>query len=145
MPVVLELWGGEGVLEANVERVEPLGFTRVSSLGVEEKRVSVVADLVSPKPAWESLGAGYRVLAQFIVWESDDVLQVPTSALFRKTDSDGWAVFVIEEGQAVRRDVSIGQQSGLSAEVVSGLAEGDVVIVHPASTLEEGMSVEARP
>ncbi len=144
MPVLLEQWGGDGSLKAKVERVEPQGFTRVSSLGVEEKRVTVVAELVSAITEWETLGSGYRVLARFVVWESDDVLQVPTGALFRTPGGDGWGAFVIEDGRAVLRTVEIGHQSGLSAEVISGLAEGETVIVHPASTLEEGARVKGR-
>jgi HlyD family secretion protein len=140
--VLLDQWGGEALLEAVVERVEPQGFTEVSSLGVEEKRVTVVADLTSPPDAWAGLGAGYRVLARFVLWEGDEVLQVPTSALFR-TD-DGWAVFVVAGGAAVRRAVEVGHQTGLAAEVVSGLAEGEAVIVHPGNTIAEGTRVAPR-
>jgi HlyD family secretion protein len=140
--VVLEQWGGEVPLEAAVSRVEPQGFTDVSSLGVEEKRVTVIAGMTSPPERWSGLGAGYRVLAQFVVWEADDVLLVPLSALFR-TD-DGWAVFVLQNGEAIQRSVDIGQQSGLSAEVLSGLQEGEEVIVHPANDLEDGTRVERR-
>ncbi len=138
--VLLDQWGGDELLEAVVQRVEPIGVTRISSLGVEEQRVTVVSNITSPPDRWQALGSGYRVVARFILWESDDALQVPAGALFR-TD-DGWAVFVVEDGRAVRRDVEIGHQSGLAAEVVSGLSEGDQVIVHPPSDLEEGARVE---
>lgn len=138
-PVLLEQWGGDAVLDAVVKRVEPQGFTQISSLGVEEKRVTVVADLTAPP---EALGAGYRVLARFVVWEGDDVLLVPTSALFR-TD-EGWAVFAIEGGEAVLRSVEIGHQTGLLAEVVSGLEEGEDVIVHPENDLSAGTRVAPR-
>ncbi|MDZ4699348.1 MAG: efflux RND transporter periplasmic adaptor subunit [Rhodothermales bacterium] len=139
--VMLDRWGGEGVLKAVVTRVEPQGVTTVSSLGVEEKRVAVVADLVSPAAHRAGLGSGFRVLAQFVIWESDDVLLAPTSALFR--EDGGWAAFVDEGGKAVKRAVEIGHQAGLTAEVLSGLSEGDEVIVHPPNNLEEGVGVEA--
>ena len=138
--VLLDQWGGDELLEAVVQRVEPIGVTRISSLGVEEQRVTVVSNITSPPDRWQALGSGYRVVARFILWESDDALQVPAGALFR-TD-DGWAVFVVEDGRAVRRDVEIGHQSGLAAEVASGLSEGDQAIVHPPSDLEEGARVE---
>ncbi len=38
--------------------------------------------------------------------------------------------------------VEIGHQAGLTAEVLSGLSEGDEVIVHPPNNLEEGVGVE---
>lgn len=137
--VELDQWGGEEPLEAVVDRIEPQGRTSVSALGVEEQRVTVVATLVSPPEQWAGLGSGYRVLTRFIVWEDDDVLQVPTSALFR-TD-DGWAVFVAEDGVATRRRVDVGQQSGLTAQVTSGLEEGETVIVHPGNELEDDTRV----
>jgi HlyD family secretion protein len=82
------------------------------------------------------------VLARFVVWEGDDVLQVPTGALFR--GPDGWAVFVIENGRAVVRSVILGQQSGLAAQVISGLLEGETVIVHPPAAVEDGKRVRPR-
>lgn len=141
--VLLDQWGGETPLDAVVRRIQPQGFTKVSSLGVEEQRVNVVAGITAPPQVWAArLGSGYRVLARFIVWEDPNVLQVPSSALFRV--GDGWAVFVVEDGKAVRKQVTIGQQAGLAAQVLEGLAEGDQVIVHPANEIEEGIKVEPR-
>jgi len=137
--VRLEDWGGEGVLEARVKRVEPQGFTEVSSLGVEEKRVRVVAELVSPPAARPGLGVGYRVLAEFVLWEEADVLKVPVAALFRT--ADGWSVFTVEGGRASLRPVEIGRQGGLEAEVLSGVSAGERVIVHPPNETEEGARV----
>lgn len=139
--VLLDDWGGDIPLEAVVQRIEPQGFTAVTALGVEEQRVPIVAGVQSDLEVWEEvLGAGYRVLARFVVWESDDVLQVPTSALFRY--GEGWAVFVIEGGRAVRRPITVGQQSGLAAQVVDGLEEGERVIVHPSNTIADGVRVD---
>jgi HlyD family secretion protein len=136
--VLLDQWGGGDTLRATVKRVQPQGVTEISSLGVEEKRVTVVAELDSSAAG---LAAGYRVLARFIVWEGDNLLLVPTSALFRS--AGGWSVFSMEDGVAVRKSVQIGHQTGLMAEVLSGLEEGDEVIVHPANTIEEGTRVES--
>jgi HlyD family secretion protein len=132
-------WGGPAQLEARVRRIEPQGFTRVSSLGVEEQRVPVIATLTSPPEMWRSLGVGYRVLARFVVWSEPRVLQAPSGALFRTTD--GWAAFVVAGGRARRRAVTIGQQAGLATQIVSGLQEGDIVIEHPANAVADGMRV----
>ncbi len=140
--VLFERWGGDVPLEGRVRVVEPVGFTKVSALGVEEQRVLVIADIVSPAPAWHRLGDGYRVDAVFILWERDDVLQVPTSALFRY--EQGWAVFVVENGRAQRRSVELGHRSGLAAEVVSGLTQGELVITHPDDSVEGGTRVRQR-
>ncbi|HIE55657.1 MAG TPA: HlyD family efflux transporter periplasmic adaptor subunit, partial [Chromatiaceae bacterium] len=81
--VVFHRWGGEKPLDGRVRIVEPVGFTKVSALGVEEQRVLVISDITSEPAQWKSLGDGYRVEAEFILWASDNVLQIPASALFR--------------------------------------------------------------
>jgi HlyD family secretion protein len=140
--VMFERWGGEGVLEGVVRVIEPAGFTKVSALGVEEQRVWVIVAFTSPPERWQRLGDGYRVEASFIVWEANDVLQIPASALFR--DGEGWAAFVIEQDKAVKRRVEVGQRSGLAAQVLGGLQAGERVIVHPDDRVREGVRVVAR-
>ncbi len=80
--VRLNHWGGDAPLAGRVRLVEPSGFTKLSALGVEEQRVNVIIDLIDPPEKREQLGDGFRVDCEVIVWEADDVLQVPTSALF---------------------------------------------------------------
>jgi HlyD family secretion protein len=140
--VFFERWGGEKPLEGRVRTIEPFGFTKVSALGVEEQRVLVIADFTDPRELWERLGDGYRVEAVFVLWENEDVLQVPASTLFRY--ADGWAVFVIEEGRARRRVVEVGHRSGLTAEIVSGLTASERVIPHPGNEIEDGTELTVR-
>ena len=132
-------WGGEGTLEARVRRVEPSAFTKISALGVEEQRVNVVADLVTPEPR---LGDRYRVEARIVVWESDDVPKIPASALFRR--GDAWSVFTVEGGVARLRPVEIGHLAAFEAEVLGGLEPGAAVILHPSDRVRDGVRVAAR-
>jgi len=140
--VVFTRWGGDDSLEGVVQRIEPSGFTKISALGVEEQRVPVIAILTSPETVWSRLGAGYRVEASFILWQGNDVLQVPTSSLFRY--NDGWAVFVVDGGIARRRPVDLGHRTGLRTEITSGLQPGEQVIAYPDETIEDGTPVEPR-
>jgi len=140
--VVLERWGGEPALEGAVRVIEPTGFTKVSALGVEEQRVWVIVDLLSPRDAWARLGDGYRVEARFILWEGEEVLQVPAGALFRH--DGGRALFVVEGERARLRQVEPGRSSGLATEIRAGLEPGEVVIAHPDDRLGEGVRVTAR-
>jgi HlyD family secretion protein len=142
MRVELHRWGGENPLQGRVRTVEPVGFTKISALGVEEQRVLVISDITSEPAQWESLGDGYRVEAEFILWQSDDVLQIPASALFRF--NDGWAVFVMDNAKAIRREVKVGQRNGLSAQILQGLTEGERVITHPDNTVDDGVPVKQR-
>ncbi len=141
MRVLFERWGGEP-LEGRVRTIEPAGFTRFSALGVEEQRVLVIADFVSPPPQWQRLGDAYRVEARFILWAEDEVLQVPTSALFRRNGQ--WAAFVVERDEARLRSVSVGRQSGLESQILEGLAEGETVITHPDDAIADGVRVAPR-
>ena len=140
--VVFTRWGGERELNGRVRRVEPAGFTKVSALGVEEQRVWVVTDFTSPPEEWERLGDGYRLEASFVVWEEDNILQVPASALFR--EGDGWAVFLVADGQAKKRGVEVGQRNGLRAQVLAGVVEGERIVVHPDDQVNEGVRVVSR-
>jgi len=139
MPVRLERWGGPQPLQARVRTVEPAGFTKVSALGVEEQRVWVVADIVSPPAQWRTLGDGYRVDASFVLWRGQQVLQVPASAVFRR--GDGWAVFLVRNGRLRVQPVRVGHGSGLATQILSGLARGDTVVAHPGNELREGVRV----
>lgn len=140
--VLVEQWGGETPLEGKVRRVEPSGFTKISALGVEEQRVNVVIDLVSPREQWATLGDGFRVEVRIVVWEKDDVLKVPTGALFRR--GKDWAVFVVKAGHAEERRIVLGQRNGFEAEVLEGLAAGDQVVLHPSDQISAGVPVELR-
>ncbi len=141
--VLIEKWGGTGSLSATVARIEPWGFTKHSALGVEEQRVNTIIRFDETNPTHASgLGHGFRVEARIIVWEEDDALIVPSSALFR--EGQAWAVFLIKDGRAKLHRVDIGQNNGIQAQVVKGLKSGDNVILYPASHLNNGVRVEQR-
>jgi HlyD family secretion protein len=140
MDVQFERWGGEQPLQGIVRNVEPVGFTKTSALGVEEQRVLVISDFTSPAEQLQSLGDGYRVEARFILWHEDDVLQVPASSLFRY--NNGWAVFVVKDNRAQRQSVEVGQRNGVTAQIIEGVEQGEMVINHPNDDVEDGVSVK---
>lgn len=142
MQVLFERWGGDKPLQGTVRMVEPAGFTKFSALGVEEQRVLIISDFTSPVEEWRRLGDGYRVEAKFVLWREDNVLQVPASSLFRF--GEGWAVFVVDDQRALRREVTVGHRNGLVAQISAGLEEGDTVINHPSDEVEDGVRVESR-
>lgn len=140
MRVLFERWGGKAPLEGKVRIVEPSGYTKVSALGVEEQRVNVISDILSREE--DRLGDGYRLDARFVLWEGDRVLQVPSSALFRH--GEGWAVFRVEAGKASVRPVEAGRRGGMDTEILSGLSEGDRVVLYPDDRIGEGVRVRVR-
>lgn len=141
-PATIDDWGGPGILNAKVRRVDPAGFTKVSALGIEEQRVNTILDITDPPEKWTQLGHDFRVFVRITVWHSDDALTVPLSALFRQNNK--WAVFKVADGTAALTPVSIGQLNNERAEVVEGLAPGDRVILHPSDRVVSGAAVEER-
>ncbi|GAB4193122.1 MAG: HlyD family efflux transporter periplasmic adaptor subunit [Wenzhouxiangellaceae bacterium] len=137
--VIFDRWGGGADLDGIVRVVEPGGFTKVSALGVEEQRVRVVADLVSPYAQWEALGDGYRIEARFVTWQGDDVLHVPNGAVFRH--GEGWAVFAVSDQRAWLRPVGIGHRGETATEILSGLQAGEQVLNHPDEAVADGVRV----
>ena len=138
--VWLDQWGGESPLEAKVRLVEPAAFTKVSALGVEEQRVNVMADLVTPIDARRSLGDGYRVEARIERARRLDTLAVPAGALFQRDRT--WMTFVVHGGSAKLQEVSVGLSNGMMTEITSGLNAGDAVIVYPGDKLGDGSRVQ---
>jgi HlyD family secretion protein len=142
MQARIDRWGGDEVLEGRVRRVDPSGYLKISALGVEEQRVDVVVDFDDPREAWEALGDEYRIEVAVVIWQTDDALRLPVSALFRH--QEGWAVYTVRDGRGHLTPVEIGHRSDLTAEVLKGLEAGEKVVVHPPDGLEDGWRVEGR-
>lgn len=136
----IDHWGGERSLEAVVRLVEPSAFLKISALGVEEKRVNVIADFVDPWESRKELGDGYRIEARIVVASTDeDSLKIPAGALFRQTDS--WHVYRMDDGVARLTPVEVGKTNGLESEIIKGLGAGDVVVNHPTDRVRDGVAV----
>jgi HlyD family secretion protein len=140
--VAIKNWGGDTELKGKVKRIDPVGFSKVSALGIEEQRVNVVIDLVSPHENWSRLGHGYQVDVAIVLWEEDKVLNVPLTAIFR--DGTDWAIYVVKDGMVDKRQLKIGQINNLIAQVVTGINEGEQYIIYPTDRIFEGVHVEAR-
>jgi HlyD family secretion protein len=138
--VEFEQWGGGAPLLGRVRLVEPSAFTKVSALGVEEQRVNVVADLLTPMEERRNVGDNFRVEARIIIWEAADALKVPAGTLFRQGDQ--WATFFINNGCARLRPIRAGQSSGTETQILDGLKAGEQVILYPGSRVRDGQRVK---
>ena len=138
--VELEQWGGAGPLAARVRLIEPAAFLKISALGVEEQRVNVVVDFVTPYEQRRNLGDNFRVEARIVIWESDRTLKAPAGALFRR--GQNWAAFVLAGGRAELRRVSVGRTSGSETQILDGLKAGDEVILYPGDRVHDRQRVK---
>ena len=140
--VAIEHWGGPGVLAGRVRRVEPAAFTKISTLGVEEQRVNVLIDIVSPPQDWTGLGDAYQVDTRITVFTRDDATIIPSGALFRT--GENWNVYVVSDGRAQRRTVELLRRSGRFAAVTAGVQSGEHVIIYPSDRVASGIRVQMR-
>ncbi len=139
---IVERWGGPRPLEARISKIEPSAYTKVSALGIEEQRVDVVFELLTPPDERAALGDGFSVYLRVIEWQAEEVLKLPMSALFRNGDT--WAVFVAGNGQARLRPVEIGRSNSDEAEVLGGIEAGEQVILHPGAQIGDGVRIVRR-
>jgi HlyD family secretion protein len=130
-------WGGRDVITARVRRVDPAAFTKVSALGLEEQRVRAILDLDSPLPP--GLGHDFRVTVSIDIWQGQNVITVPSTALFRTGAS--WAVFAVRSGRTYLTRVTPGPSDETRTVIEQGLAEGQAVVIQPSDVLRDGVRV----
>jgi HlyD family secretion protein len=147
----VDLYGstvGATPARGTVRRVEPAGFPKISSLGVEQQRVTVVV-AIHPSDSTRlqtegRLGVGYRVQVRITTSANPNALVVPRSALVRGP-AGGWRIHVVRGGLARVQVVQVGLMNDERAEVTSGLRAGDLVILVPESDLADGVRVRPIP
>lgn len=140
-PATLNNWGGPDSLQARVRLVEPSAFTKVSALGVEEQRVNVVLDIVSPREHWQALGDNYKVDVSVPVLASEDATMVPVGCLFPRGSRQ--ALFVLDGGRARLHEVELVARNGRDAWIRIPLKPGTRVIAYPPASLRDGDRVRA--
>lgn len=128
-----------------VDAIYPAGFTKVSSLGIEQQRVKVVVKFAPGEleriEKTQDLGVGYRVRVRIVTAEKAETLVVPRSALFRGPDG-GWQVFAVRDGKAKLVGVEVGLMNDEHVEIVKGTARGELVVLAPESTLIDGARIK---
>ena len=139
-PALLSNWGSPQPLPARVRLVEPAAYTKVSALGVEEQRVNVVLDLLSPREQWSALGDGYKADVRIVVQTEKDALKVPVSALF--PSGARAALYAMEKGRARLHEVEVLARNGSEAWIRGELAPGTELILFPPSSLKDGERVK---
>jgi HlyD family secretion protein len=144
---VVDVYGpaiGPEPVRAKVARIYPAGFTKLSSLGVEQQRVKVVirftAERLKQLRDERSLGVGYRVRVRIYTAEKSQALVVPRSALFRGPSGD-WQVFAVRGDVAVLQTIAVGLINDEIAEVTAGLESDEWVVLAPEATLHAGARV----
>ena len=137
---------GEGVL-GTVYQIYPAGFTKISSLGVEQQRVKVIvrfASQVVQQLRQLEVGVDYRVRVRIFTDQQPQALVVPRAALFRGPDGT-WQLFAVAGNKAQLQSVEVGLMNDAAAEITSGLEAGQQVILAPDTNLTHGRRIKPIP
>ncbi len=130
--VELRVEGDAGVYPGRITRLSP-------ALTEQDRMLLVEADVPNPG----NLRPGLFASARIIVNDREEVPTVPTNAIVTFAGLE--KVVVVQDGQALEKDVSTGRRRGDRVEVVSGLGPEESVVLDPAG-LRTGqrVSVDAR-
>ncbi|WP_066501564.1 efflux RND transporter periplasmic adaptor subunit [Abyssisolibacter fermentans] len=125
-------------LSGKVDKIYPKAFSKISDLGIQQKRVRVDVDIQNIS----QLRIGYDIDTKFRLWSKNDVLLVPDNTVFELNDAK--YVFIVEDDKAKLKKIEIGLEGEDYIEVKSGLNEGDIVIISPNEDIKEGINIKEK-
>lgn len=141
--VFLSSIGSPDIIQAKINYIEPQGFTKKSSLGVEEQRVNVIMSLPEKRPP--TLQAGYRLDAQFLISSArdKDALIIPRFSVLQDVTGKFY-VFKVVRNRLVKQMVEIGIDTDTEIAITRGLTVNDTIVSQPTTDAAEGMKVKTR-
>lgn len=128
-------------LDAHPGKTYPGKISRVYP-GLNEKTRTRTVEAALTEPAVLLPGMFARI--EVILARIPETVTVPANSLVPAPDG-GYAVFVLEAGKAVRRNLNVGEEIDGRVHVLSGLQAGDQVIVAGHEKLKNGAAVKAEP
>jgi len=141
---------GDAVQVSAEALVDPVNGTIIEiapaaiSRGLEQVRAKIIRTKVRLDDNEHSdvLRPGMEVDVNGSVLLVEDALLIPLEALMER--DDGPSVFVVRGGTARQTEVSTGRRTYEFVQVISGLEEGDMVVVSDKDDLKDGQRVRAR-
>lgn len=124
-------------LKGKLSKIYPKAYSKLSDLGIEQKRVKVEVELLEHS---DLLGLGFDIDVKIISEKSDDALRVPKDSVF--TINDSHYVFIVQNSKAYLKEIKIGLEGEDYVEVLSNLDEGDTVIISPSDEISDGGAVK---
>ena len=111
--------------------------------GIDLQRASVEVKLRVPKPP-DYLRQDMTISADIEVARRENAVTIAAGSVHNITGPKPWVLKAVA-GRAKRTDVQLGIVSGGKAEVVAGLAEGDLVIPASNTKIKLGQRVRVSP
>jgi len=131
----IKVKGIEGEYDGTVTKIGEIAGVTTSGVNVESK-VEIEITISNPD---NMIKAGYEADAEIILQEKDDALTVSYDCI--REDEKGKYVFTVVEGKALKKYVKAGVETDFDVEILDGLTKGDICIVNPPETLNDGDAV----
>ncbi len=125
-------------LAGKIEYVAPIAEVAATSQG-EQTQVKVRVRVETGQGVGQ-LKPGFNVNLKVILQQKDEALLIPYEALVENDGKD--LVYVVgQDGIVAAREVQIGLSNELFMEIVSGLEEGEEVVLSPGEQIKDGVKV----
>lgn len=132
----IKLGGGEKKYKGVVDRINPTAKKVIMGIS-QETGIPVDVTIINPD---NDMRIGFDVDVEVMTASKTNALYIPYEAVI--TDKNGNdRVFTVEGESAVLKNIKTGIESDFYVEVVSGLSEGENVILNPPTELKDGSTV----
>ncbi|MCR5404546.1 MAG: efflux RND transporter periplasmic adaptor subunit [Butyrivibrio sp.] len=122
--------------EGEVQKISGTATKNTNGVAVVDTKIRVTNP---DKDIILGVEANNKIHAQ----KAEDTIVLPYE--YVQTDSESDFVYVVDNGVAVRKNVTIGISSSSEAQITDGLSVGDKVIISDVSNLQEGTLVQVAP
>jgi HlyD family secretion protein len=126
---------GDREFGGKVISVSPIAQAQPSLQG-NQTTVQAKVQLDQSDPA---LKPGFSVSLTVITSSKPNVLQMPQEAVF--TQDKLKYVYIVDQGTLSQKQVTTGITGDINVEILSGINEGDQVVLNPSKNLREGLKV----
>jgi multidrug efflux pump subunit AcrA (membrane-fusion protein) len=99
----------------------------ISPIGTVRAGVVFYDTTITLEGAVDKLGDGMSATAEVIIERRDDVLLIPNRAIRGTWENPAVRVYI--DGQEEEREITLGLSDGINTEVLSGLEEGEEVVL----------------
>ncbi len=127
-PDVIAGQTAQAVIEPLPDHTWPVEIVEVGGMAVSRGNSTVVVVTGKLPEADSSILVGYTAEMEISTASAFDVLRVPITCLLESPR--GWMVMKVADGQTGLQPVTIGVRSDTYVEIISGLAEGDVILLN---------------
>jgi len=101
----------------------------ISPVGSVQAGVVVYDTTITLENPDDELRDGMSAIAEIVIQRKDNVLLIPNKAI--RGTARNPTVVVLTQGQTEERQISLGLSDGVNTEVVSGLKEGEIILLPP--------------